>query len=138
MPPAPKYFPDEEFVANEAAKFVPGMEALVGASPDRFRFRLVLHIVLGYALFLSAVFAALLLSLLAVIAALAGRAIWLAGLALGSCASGIALLQSLHVVIPPPKGIPIAREDTPLLHEIVHQLAEQTGAPQIDAILLIP
>jgi len=129
MPAAPKHFPDEEFVANKAAKFVPAMEALVGASPDRFRFCLVLHIVLGYALFLSAVFAALLLSLLAVIAALAARAIWVAGLALGSFASGIALLQSLHVVIPPPKGIPLAREDAPLLHEIVHQLAGQMEAP---------
>lgn len=138
MPPAPKYFPDEEFVSNKAAKFVPAMEALVSASLGRFRFRLVLHIVLGYAFFLSAVFAALLLSLLAVIAALAARAIWLAGLALGSFASGIALLQSLHVVIPPPKGIPLAREDAPLLHEVVHQLAGGTGAPQIDAILLIP
>ena len=138
MPAAPKHFPDEEFVANKAAKFVPAMEALVGASPDRFRFCLVLHIVLGYALFLSAVFAALLLSLLAVIAALAARAIWVAGLALGSFASGIALLQSLHVVIPPPKGIPLAREDAPLLYEIVHQLAGQMEAPQIDAILLIP
>jgi hypothetical protein len=39
MPPAPKHFPDEDFVANKAAKFVPAMEALVGASPDRFRFR---------------------------------------------------------------------------------------------------
>jgi Zn-dependent protease with chaperone function len=136
--PVPNYFPDEEFVAKKAAKFVPAMEALVGASPGRFRFRLVLHIILGYALFLSAVFAALLLSLLAVIAAFAARAIWLAGLALGSFASGIALLQSLHVVIPPPKGIPLAPEDAPLLHEVVQQLAGGAGAPQIDAILLIP
>ena len=138
MPPVPKYFPDEESVARKAAKFVPAMEALVGASPRRFRFRLVLHIILGYALFLSAVFAALLLSLLAVIAALAARAIWLAGLALGSFASGIALLQSLHVVIPRSKGIPLAREDAPLLHDVVHQLAGGAGGPQIDAILLIP
>jgi Zn-dependent protease with chaperone function len=137
MPPASKYFPDEDFVANKAAKFVPAMEALVAASPALFRFRLVLHIVFGYALFLSAVFAALLLSLLAVFAALAARAIWLAGLALGSFLSAIALLQSLHVVLPPPKGIPLAREDAPLLHEIVNGLAGRTGAPQIDAILLI-
>jgi Zn-dependent protease with chaperone function len=138
MPPRPRSFPDEDLVANKAAKFVPAMEALIGASPDRFRFRLVLHIILGYALFLSAVFAALLLSLLAIFAALAARAIWLAGLALGSLASAIALLQSLHVVIPPPKGIPLACEDAPLLHEIVHRLAGRMGAPPIEAILLIP
>lgn len=138
MPPVPRYFPNEEFVAKKAAKFVPAMEALVSESPACFRFRLVLHIVLGYALFLSAVFTALVLSLLAIFAALAARAIWLAGLALGSFVSAIALLQSLHIVIPPPKGIPLTREDAPLLHDIVHRLAGRAGAPQIDAILLIP
>jgi hypothetical protein len=132
----PKYFPNEEFVARKAAKFVPAMEALVSESPARFRLGLVLHIVLGYALFLSAVFAALLLSLLTIFAALVAHAIWLVGLALGSFISAILLLQSLHVVIPPPKGIPLAREDAPLLHDIVHRLAGRTGAPQMTRFFL--
>lgn len=93
-------FPDESVVTGEAAAFVPAMEALASRNPRRFRFRVALHLVLGYAMFLSAVFLALLISLLAVIAALASRVIWLVGAALGSFASGIALLQSLNVHIP--------------------------------------
>jgi len=125
-------------VAGEAAAFVPAMEALASRNPRRFRFRVALHLVLGYAMFLSATFLALLISLLAVIAALASRMIWLIGAALGSLASGIALLQSLNVHIPPPKGIPILCEDAPQLHAVVDQLAAGTNAPRIDSILLIP
>jgi hypothetical protein len=66
MPPALKYFPDEAFVANKATKFIPALERHTGASLRRFRLGLVLHIVLGYALYLSAVFAAVLLSLAAI------------------------------------------------------------------------
>jgi len=124
-------------VTDKAAGFVPATEALASAHPDRFRFRVALHLVLGYAMFLSAVFLALLISLFAVFAALAGRAIWLAGAALGSFVSGIALLQSLNVHIPPPKGIPIPREDAPQLHAVVEELTAQTNAPRIDSILLI-
>lgn len=131
-------FPDESVVTGEAAGFVPAMEALASRNPRRFRFRVALHLVLGYAMFLSAVFLALLISLLAVIAVLASRVIWLVGAALGSFASGIALLQSLNVHIPPPKGIPILREDAPQLHTVVEQLAAETNAPRIDSILLIP
>lgn len=131
-------FPDESVVTGEADGFVPAMEALASRNPRRFRFRVALHLVLGYAMFLSAVFLALLISLLAVIAALASRVIWLVGAALGSFASGIALLQSLNVHIPPPKGIPILREDAPQPHTIVEQLAAETNAPRIDSILLIP
>jgi hypothetical protein len=69
-------FPQRRVCREEGGQ-VPAMEALAGESPARFRFRLVLHIVLGYALFLSAVFAALVLSLMAIFAALAAR--YLAG-----------------------------------------------------------
>ena len=131
-------FPDESVVTGEAAAFVPAMEGLASRNPRRFRFRVALHLVFGYAMFLSAIFLALLISLFAVIAALASRMIWLIGAALGSLASGIALLQSLNVHIPPPKGIPIRREDAPQLHTVVEQLAAETNAPRIDSILLIP
>jgi Zn-dependent protease with chaperone function/tetratricopeptide (TPR) repeat protein len=134
----PKYFPDESFVPTGATKFIAAMEAEATAHPDRFRTRLVLHIVLGYAAYLSAAFLAMLLSLLAVFAALASRAIWLVGAALGSFASGIALLQSLHVQLPAPRGIPIRREDAPVLYETVEQVIAKTSAPDVDAILLIP
>ena len=138
MSSTPKYFPDENFLTKKAEKFVPTMETSAAASLDRFRFRLVMHIALGYALYLSAVFVALLFSLLAIYAAFVGRAFWLAGAALGSLAGGIGLLQGLHVEIPPPKGIPIAREDAPGLYETVDQLVAKSSAPTIDAILLIP
>jgi Zn-dependent protease with chaperone function len=131
-------FPNESVVIDKAARFVPAMEAFATDHLDRFRFRVALHLVLGYAMFLSAVFLALLISLFAVFAALASRAIWLAGAALGSFVSGIALLQSLNVYIPPPKGIPIPREDAPQLHAVVEELTAETNAPRIDSILLIP
>jgi Zn-dependent protease with chaperone function len=133
----PKYFPDEQFIHDRAVKFVPTMEAMARARPERFRFLSAFHIVLGYASYLSAAGVALLLSLLAIIAALASRLFWLLGAALGSLASGIALLQSLHVELPPPKGIPVERDEAPRLHEIVTRLAAETGAPKIGAILLI-
>jgi Zn-dependent protease with chaperone function len=129
-------FPDARVVNAKAAGFIPAMEALASAHPDRFRFRVALHLVLGYAMFLSAVFIALLISLLAAFAALAGRMIWLAGAAVGSIVSALALLQSLNVHIPPPKGIPIRREDATHLHSLVEQLIAETKAPKIDSILL--
>ena len=138
MSEARSSFPDKSVVADRAAAFVPAMEALASGNPARFRFRVALHLVLGYAMFLSAVFIALLISLFAVFAALASRMIWLVGAALGSFASGIALLQSLNIQIPPPKGIPILREDAPQLHAVVEQLTAETKAPRIDSILLIP
>ena len=70
-------FPNESMVTDKAAGFVPAMEALASAHPDRFRFRVAVHLVLGYAMFLSAVFLALLISLLALVAALGSRQIWL-------------------------------------------------------------
>lgn len=125
-------------VTDKAAGFVPAMEALASAYPDRFRFRVALHLVLGYAMFLSAVCLAILVSLFAVLAALSGYTIWLAGAALGSFVSAIGLLQSLNVHIPPPRGIPIRREDAPQLHAVIEELIEETKAPRIDSILLIP
>lgn len=133
----PTYFPDDKFVYDEAVKFVPQMEVMARAHPERFRFLSAMHIVLGYAAYLSAVALAVLLSLFAIFAAIAARAIWLIGAALGSMASGIALLQSLHVELPPPKGIPVERENAPQLHEFVAQLAAEAGATKIDAVLLI-
>src|ERR1700757_1951959 len=133
----PTYFPDDKFVHDEAVKFVPDMEALAQTHPERFRFLSALHIVLGYASYLSAAGLALLLSILAILAALASRLFWLLGVALGSFASGIALLQSLHVELPPPKGIPVERANAPQLHEFVAQLAAEAGAPKIGAVLLI-
>jgi Zn-dependent protease with chaperone function len=134
----PKYFPDNHFVTEKAVKFVPKMEALAAARPDRFQARMILHIVLGYTAYLSAVAMAMLLSLLAAFAALASRAIWLIGAALGSFASGVALLQSLHVELPAPRGIPVPREDAPALHDLVEELAAKTGAARVAAILVIP
>jgi Zn-dependent protease with chaperone function len=134
----PKYFPDANFVTEKAVKFVPKMEALAAARPDRFQARVILHIVLGYAAYLSAVAVAMLFSLLAAFAALAGRAIWLIGAALGSLASGVALLQSLHVELPAPKGVPVPREDAPVLHDLVEELATKTGASRVATILVIP
>ena len=131
-------FPQQNVVNAKAEEFVPAMEALAQSDLDRFRFRVALHLILGYAMFLSAVFVAVLISLFAVFAVLAGRQIWLIGAALGSLASGIALLQSLNVHIPPPKGIPIGREDAPQLHAVIEELIEETKAPRIDSILLIP
>jgi len=133
----PTYFPDDKFVHDEAVKFVPDMEAMAQTHPERFRFLSALHIVLGYASYLSAAGLALLLSILAILAALASRLFWLLGVALGSFASGIALLQSLHVELPPPKGIPVERANAPQLHEFVAQLAAEAGAPKIGAVLLI-
>jgi Zn-dependent protease with chaperone function len=138
MSQARSSFPDESVVSDKAAGFVPAMEALASRSPARFRFRVALHLVLGYAMFLSAVFFALLIGLLAVFAAVASRAIWLVAAGLGSFASGFALLQSLNVQIPPPKGILIPREDAPQLHAVVEELTAETKAPRIDSILLIP
>ncbi len=134
----PKYFPDAKFVPEKALKFIPKMEALAAARPDRFEIRVMLHIVLGYAAYLSAVAVALLLSLLAVFAAFASRAFWLIGAALGSFASGIALLQSLNVELPAPKGFPVSREDAPALHDLVEELAAKTAAPRVAAILIVP
>ena len=131
-------FSQQNVVNAKAVEFVPAMEVLAQSHLDRFRFRVALHLVLGYAMFLSAVFVAVLISLFAVFAVLAGRQIWLIGAALGSLASGIALLQSLNVDIPPPKGIPILREDAPQLHAVVAKLTSETNAPRIDSILLIP
>ncbi len=138
MSTAPKYFPDEKYLAEKAVKFVLRMETLAKQRPDGFRFRLALHIVLGYTFYLSAVLLTLLVSLMAIVAAIASRVFWLLGAALGSLASGIGLLQSLNVQLPAPKGMPIFLKDAPLLHETVHQLAAEAGAPKIDAILLIP
>jgi Zn-dependent protease with chaperone function len=134
----PRYFPDQNFVPANAVKFIPKMEALAAARPDRFETRVLLHIVLGYVAYLSAVALALLLSLLAVVAAFASRVIWLVGAAFGSFASGIALLQSLHVEFPAPKGIPVSREDAPALHDLVEELAAKTAAPKVAGILMIP
>jgi len=137
MPRTPQFFPDPNAIAHKAAKYVPAMETRVAAHPGQFRFLVALHIVLGYTLYLSVVALALLLTVAAIFAAFAARAIWLGIMALGSLASGIALLQSLHVEIPPPKGIPVRREDAPHLHATVEKLVEESGAPQIDEILLI-
>lgn len=114
------------------------METSAAAKPGRFRFRLALHIVAGYTLYLSVVLMALLITLAAIAAAFLGKAIWLAIVGFGSLASGIALLQSLHVELLPLKGVPLSPTDATRLHELVNALVQEMGAPKVDEILLVP
>jgi Zn-dependent protease with chaperone function len=138
MSRAPSAFPEPQEVARKAAAFVPAMETWAAAKPGRFRFRLALHIVAGYTLYLSVVLVALLITLVAIAAAFLSKAFWLALVGFGSLASGIGLLQSLHVELLPLKGVPISPTDATRLHEMVNALIKEMGAPKVDEILLVP
>lgn len=105
--------------------------------PQRYRFKLVLLSLAGFAALLSPMLlAALCLGVTALRVQAQGPAALADGWALIVLAMGLLSLRALWLSIPPPIGHLLQREEAPRLRSIVEELRVAAGAPRLAGIVI--